>query len=1168
MEMVMKLRANLPTGGARPMTSTPTVRIEPTNARTAVMRSLRENRSAQRLGLIIAAFILFLFGLQRSASAQCTPFQVGEYNVQFDWQGSAAWSAESGVSPYLISLDVNAGCPPPAVTLSQPDVWPVYEPPLITIGAPYFVGTSGLSDLYYIPLTIEVNPYPSYEIGTITLQEGATSSVAQSCESFTGDDPNPCYITVGDGPNPGCSYKVTPTSTVTPTSPTSYGLKGGPGGFNVVATPNSGVSLSACTWSAASGNSWITNVSPSSGAGNGNVTYSVSPLSAGSQSGTIAIAGQVFSISQGSCSVTLPNTWLQGNFKATKYDNSFLVDTSDLSFPITTPLTLTDGINSCSIPASVSAPLTNPEGIANEENCKYVNTYYSSSASQLSAYDIGCQGANCYNHELILPDPSDPNSNVLTPKSFGAKGCAVTSLAMSLSYAGVVNIYSSPTSETPLVSLDPGQLNNYMANTLNGLSSLGGSFDGEGGVQFDKTVGSIALNSDLPLTWNSPGGIAYLNANPNNTAAFNALNNALCNLNAPIIVGVPSYNKGKPTPTKQNGNFVPGHYVVVTGRTGTDPNNSTVSRYLISDPAGNATYLDQYGDNFITRGSVINSSAPAAASLRMESAKILSSTASATSATDLSGLDIVADDSADVMVVDPIGNYSGFNPAAGVSGENIQNSAYFVDTIVDDDTGDQDDGITHSVHISTPQIGDYQVTLTGINQSPFTLTMTPYSTDGSAQGPVSVTGTLAPGATAQYQVAYNSTPGSTPVITPVVPPVTTTPAFISFPSQGLGSSSAAQTVTLSNTGSVVVNLSSIGVAALNSGDFSETNNCGATIAVGANCAISVMFTPVAAGAQIGAVVIADGASNSPQLVGLNGTATAGTPAVTVTPIPPSITTAQALSVTVAVNGGSGSATPTGSVTLSGGGYTSTATTLSGGSATINIPAGSLATGIDTLTASYSGDSNYNATTGASQVTVTVPPPPGFTISGTVVSMSPGASAGNSSMITVTPVSGFTGNIALTAAITSSPSGAQNPPTLSFGSTSPVSITGVTSGTATLTISTTAATSAALTHPKRPAARWYATGGATLACLLLFGIPARWRRWRTMLGMLMFLVALAGGVLSCGGSGSGGGGGGGNGGGGGGGGTSNPGTTAGNYTVTITGTSGTITNTGTVALTVE
>ena len=280
-----------------------------------------------------------------------------------------------------------------------------------------------------------------------------------------------------------------------------------------------------------------------------------------------------------------------------------------------------------------------------------------------------------------------------------------------------------------------------------------------------------------------------------------------------------------------------------------------------------------------------------------------------------------------------------------------------------------------------------------------------------------------------------------------------------------------------------------------------------------------------------------------------------TPTVTVTPSASSITTAQALTVTAAVSGSSGNPTPTGTVTLMSGSYTSAATTLSGGSASINIPAGSLNTGSDTLTASYSGDSNYIATTGTAPVSVTVAvaPTPSLTVSGTAVSVTPGATSGNISTITVTPSGGFTGSVVLTAAVTSSPTSAQYPPTLSFGSTSPVSITGTNAGTAILTISTTAATSATLVHPKLPGVPWYAVG-ATLACLLLFGIPARRRRWQTMLGMLALIVAFSGGMLACGGSS----------GSGGGGGASNPGTTAGTYTVTVTGTSGTVTAIGTVS----
>jgi hypothetical protein len=75
----------------------------------------------------------------------------------------------------------------------------------------------------------------------------------------------------------------------------------------------------------------------------------------------------------------------------------------------------------------------------------------------------------------------------------------------------------------------------------------------------------------------------------------------------------------------------------------------------------------------------------------------------------------------------------------------------------------------------------------------------------------------------------------------------------------------------------------------------------------------------------------------------------------------------------------------------------------------------------------------------------------------------------------------------------------------------------------------------------------------LACMLLIGIPAR-RRWRSGLGMLALLITLVGGMLACGGGGC----------------TvpNNPGTTAGTYTITVTGTSGLVTATNTVILTVQ
>lgn len=101
------------------------------------------------------------------------------------------------------------------------------------------------------------------------------------------------------------------------------------------------------------------------------------------------------------------------------------------------------------------------------------------------------------------------------------------------------------------------------------------------------------------------------------------------------------------------------------------------------------------------------------------------------------------------------------------------------------------------------------------------------------------------------------------------------------------------------------------------------------------------------------------------------------PTVTVTPSPTTISTTQTLSVAVAVAASQGGSTPTGTIVLTSGSYTSATTTLSNGSATISVPAGTLAPGSNTLTATYTPDSAssvaYKTSSGTGQVTVLPPP---------------------------------------------------------------------------------------------------------------------------------------------------------------------------------------------------
>ncbi|WP_093715402.1 choice-of-anchor D domain-containing protein [Actinacidiphila alni] len=93
------------------------------------------------------------------------------------------------------------------------------------------------------------------------------------------------------------------------------------------------------------------------------------------------------------------------------------------------------------------------------------------------------------------------------------------------------------------------------------------------------------------------------------------------------------------------------------------------------------------------------------------------------------------------------------------------------------------------------------------------------------------------------------------------------PTSLSFASQAPGTTSAAQNVTVSNTGTAAASISSVTA----SGDFSQTNTCGTSLAAGATCTVGVKFTPTAAGTRTGTLTISGNASNSPTTVALTGT---------------------------------------------------------------------------------------------------------------------------------------------------------------------------------------------------------------------------------------------------------------------------------------------------------
>jgi hypothetical protein len=113
--------------------------------------------------------------------------------------------------------------------------------------------------------------------------------------------------------------------------------------------------------------------------------------------------------------------------------------------------------------------------------------------------------------------------------------------------------------------------------------------------------------------------------------------------------------------------------------------------------------------------------------------------------------------------------------------------------------------------------------------------------------------------------------GSSVSTPPLVPNAGLSPSTLTFNPQHVGSQSAPQTVTLSNSGNASLSVTTIAVAGTNAGDFNQTNNCGSSVAAGASCTIGVTFTPTTDGSRSGTLTITDNANGSPQSVSLSGT---------------------------------------------------------------------------------------------------------------------------------------------------------------------------------------------------------------------------------------------------------------------------------------------------------
>ncbi|MFC5863373.1 choice-of-anchor D domain-containing protein [Acidicapsa dinghuensis] len=438
----------------------------------------------------------------------------------------------------------------------------------------------------------------------------------------------------------------------------------------------------------------------------------------------------------------------------------------------------------------------------------------------------------------------------------------------------------------------------------------------------------------------------------------------------------------------------------------------------------------------------------------------------------------------------------------------------------------------------------------------------------TAGGSFSATLTLTDGGTASPQTVALTGTGVVPA-----PAVGFSSGSLTFGSTLVGETSTAQSVTLTNTGTASLTITSVGITGSGATSFTQTNNCVGTVLAGKSCTINVSFVPTAAGSFSAAVSVTDNATGSPQSVSLTGTGAVPAPAVGFSPSSLSfaaqaVSTSSTAQIVILTNTG------TASLVISSVGVTGTnaaaftetdncvGTVLAGNACTINVTFTPTAAG--SLSATVSVTDNASGSPQTVSLTGTGTEPTGATLAFSASSQTVSPGSAGTFTLTATGSTGYVGPSTVTiksCTLTGSPTGASDLPSCSITTNNFTIAAGASSGSGgVVTVSTTAATTQAKTGGPVAAnglKKWAGAGGAVLAFIVLLGIPARRRNWRSMLGLILLAGALAT-LSACGGGGGSGGGGGGN-----------PGTTAGNYTFTVSGSdSNGVSANGSITLTVN
>jgi hypothetical protein len=198
-----------------------------------------------------------------------------------------------------------------------------------------------------------------------------------------------------------------------------------------------------------------------------------------------------------------------------------------------------------------------------------------------------------------------------------------------------------------------------------------------------------------------------------------------------------------------------------------------------------------------------------------------------------------------------------------------------------------------AVTITRADLSSGQLRVEGTGALPnHAVTVTPGNVTGTtgSDGSFKIQTSPYSSSTCQVTVSDGSTSATTTLsgCTPTqpaasAPAVTLTPSSLTFPTEAVGATSPAESITVTNSGGSGLFINSAQTRGADPLDFTQVDDqcSGVTLAGGATCSVSIVFSPTTGGARSATFILTDNAADSPQSAPLSGTGAGATAAVSI-----------------------------------------------------------------------------------------------------------------------------------------------------------------------------------------------------------------------------------------------------------------------------------------------